>query len=88
MKTVKIELAYKNSVPIAYQAAKACKEYDRLKNAFDRLLLAQVGRVNMGEIEDQAFCVMQTICEYLGALGVDIRAANKRYLQKLAGTVQ
>jgi NTP pyrophosphatase (non-canonical NTP hydrolase) len=83
--TVMIELADMDlgGYKVADQAAKVTEEWDELKAAFDAFLRSQVGRVNMADVAEEAFDLMQVLAGYLDMLGVDIEAANGKHLAKV-----
>lgn len=82
--TIMLELADMDlgGYKVADQAAKVTEEWDELKAAFDAFLRSQVGRVNLADVAEEAFDLMQAVVGYLNMLEVDIDEANHRHLAK------
>lgn len=83
--TIMIELTNMDlgGYKMADQAAKVAEEWGELEAAYNAFLRSQIGRVNLDDVADEAFDLMQAVVGYLKMLGIDIDAANHRHLAKI-----
>lgn len=76
---MKIKLAYLDlETTTQEQAMKVWEEIQEFG-------LSQVGRVNIDEVAEEAFDVIQAMTGYLVKLGFDIEELNKKHLKKMEG---
>ena len=76
---MKIELVDLNlETTVQEQAMKVQEEIQEFE-------LSQVGKVNINEVAEEAFDVIQAMVGYLVKLGFDIKELNEKHLKKMEG---